>query len=91
MTDRFWKLIASRAVLGLFYVGHGLHQQHSVDSFPTFSKSALADGIAIEQGKIYTTSPDGSQVHCWSMYVGRNGVQYINSASVPGQAPAEVK
>lgn len=83
MTDKFWKLIASCAVVGLFYVGHALHQQYGVDSFPSFSKSAFAEGIAVENGRVITTSPDGRHVHFW--FLTGNRIQYGSSASVPDE------
>jgi hypothetical protein len=61
--SRFWKVIAVVVCLGLFYVGHGLHNRGG-DPLPSLANAAHA-GVASLDGKLYTTGQDGLTVHVW--------------------------
>jgi hypothetical protein len=83
---KFWRILAVVVCLGLFYVGHGLHNRGG-DPLPPFTNVAHAGGaVALSGGGwLYTTNQDGSAVHGW-VVDGTNGKpQYMPSMS--GTAP----
>ena len=78
----FWRFAAFCTVLGLFYVGHGLHQTPLVDStrssFPRLTSVAHAGGgangatIGGKFNVLYTQSADGKTVYSWVLGAGRS-------------------
>ena len=70
--SRFWKIVAVLLLVGVFYVGHGLHQSGNLPTLPAFISQARANGIATQEmhyqtgGAIsiaVTCSPDGKRVY----------------------------
>jgi len=80
MNDRFWKFIAIAGVAGVFYLGHGLHQQNPAQSFPSLTSTAQADGIVLSNGQIiFTANPAGDQVYAYRATP--TGVMFVGTAS----------
>jgi hypothetical protein len=63
---KFWRIVAVVVCLGLFWVGHGLHNR-GADSLPSLTNVAHAGGVTALNGKLYTTSSDGQTVHTWTL------------------------
>jgi hypothetical protein len=71
-TSHFWRIVAVLLVVGVFYVGHGLHERTGF-SLPSFVNQARANGVASLPGKFsndadfgdiaVTCSPDGKTVY----------------------------
>ncbi|OAI57794.1 hypothetical protein AYO47_07625 [Planctomyces sp. SCGC AG-212-M04] len=67
MSDsRFWRLIAVLMVVGVFYVGHGLHSGSdpvlTLDS-PAFAGAPWGNP---DRAEFYTVSEDGKIVYIWN-------------------------
>jgi hypothetical protein len=87
--SRFWKVAAALLVAGVFYVGHGLHQQQDY-SMPSVVREAHAEGVAMQTVSpalvTVTCSPDGKNVY----YFGAKGaaavfqpIQFLGTSSAP--------
>jgi hypothetical protein len=61
---KFWRIVAIVICVGLFYVGHGLHNRES-DGLPSLTNMAHAGGVAALNGKLYTTTSDGLLLPAW--------------------------
>jgi hypothetical protein len=61
---KFWRIVGVVVCVGLFYVGHGLHNRGG-DPLPSLTNVAHAGGVAALNGMLYTTSQDGLTVHTW--------------------------
>jgi hypothetical protein len=62
----FWKIVSVLGVVGLFYVGHGLHGGRQDP--PLLVNSAKAGGVTVQNATdgtpiLITCSQDGRQVH----------------------------
>lgn len=69
MDSRFWRLIAATVVVGLFYVGHGLHQGDSA-SMTSMAQAQTMHYFNKNDGDptapiLFTQSQDGSKIHAW--------------------------
>jgi hypothetical protein len=80
----FWKLLAVLGVIGLFYVGHGLHGGKAVD-LPPIVAPAHASGLGAlpvsPEGvghAVYTTSADGKTLYVWGINA-LTGAKFVGS------------
>ena len=70
---KFWRIIAVLVCVGLFYVGHGLHNRGG-DGLPSFANVAYASGVAVDHPPdrgvapyhIYTTDATGMFLYVWT-------------------------
>ncbi len=70
--NKFWRIIAIATCIGIFYVGHGLHQPGN-DAMPSLANSAHAgvavDAITAGSGRtatrIYTSNETGTVLYVW--------------------------
>lgn len=64
----FWRIMAVVGVVGLLYVGHGLHNGGK-DAVPSLVNTAHAGDVAVSSGAgartIYTASPLGNTLYSW--------------------------
>jgi len=66
--SRFWRSVAVVGVMGLLYVGHGLHNGGK-DAVPSLVNTAKAGDVTVSGSvgaqKIYTVSPGGNTLYSW--------------------------
>ncbi len=70
---KFWRVVAVALCLGLFYVGHGLHNRGG-DGLPSFANVAQAGGVAVDHPPdrgvahyhLYTTDATGMLLRVWT-------------------------
>ena len=80
MTDRFWKVAAILLIVGLFYVGAGLHSR-SPWTMPAESP-AYGGGVTVgtdDAETVFTASEDGKTVYMWQ-YFGSKPPRYLGKA-----------
>ena len=64
----FWRAAAVAAIIGLFYVGHGLHQTRPGGQ-AFLENTAHAAGVANEDAEnVFTSSQDGKTIFMWQYY-----------------------
>ena len=84
----FWRILAAAAVLGLFYVGHGLHSPDSSRPALDFATPVQAQGVGItystQDNSIFmaTSSDDGKTLHVFSRRPNNIKPVYLGSAKV---------
>jgi hypothetical protein len=65
----FWRIVAVVGVLGLLYVGHGLHNGGN-EGLPSIVNTARAGGVSVSTSNgahnIYTASEDGRILYLWA-------------------------
>jgi hypothetical protein len=69
---KFWRIVAVVVCVGLFYVGHGLHDRGG-DGLPSLANVAHASGVAVDHPPehgvapyhLYTTDATGTLLHVW--------------------------
>jgi hypothetical protein len=78
--NRIWRVVAVLAVLAVFYVGHGLHEEQGGIDDLLAPNVARAQGIAIQpnSSRLFTMSPDGRVVYMWS-YI-NNEIKLVDTA-----------
>ena len=88
MPGLFWRTAAVFLIVGLFYVGTGLHRGAgravSPHSFPSLTGRAYAGGIGVATNNtetVMTTSEDGRVVYVWR-YVGVKPPMFLGKAEV---------
>jgi hypothetical protein len=87
---KFWRIVAVVVCVGLFYVGHGLHNR-SGDGLPSLVDAAHAGGVAVYNSRgaindyhLYTTDPSGRSVHVWTAQF-HGKPKYIGTAQTDGK------
>jgi hypothetical protein len=69
METRFWRMIAVAVVVGLFYVGHGLHQGSADGLLSTADAQTMVYFDNSDGGStppiLFTQSQDGSKIYAW--------------------------
>jgi hypothetical protein len=83
---KFWRIVAVVVCVGLFYVGHGLHNRGS-DGLPSLVNAAHAGGVAVanpRQGdRIYTTGQTGTLLNVWTVELSGTP-KYLGTAQTDG-------
>ena len=75
--NRFWRAIAVLMVAGVFYVGHGLHEETA--ELPSLSTPAKASEVTLnhkDHNGLFTASPDGSVIYTWK-FAGPYDVEFV--------------
>jgi hypothetical protein len=71
--SNFWRIIAVGVCVGIFYVGHGLHNPGR-EGMPALINSAYAGGVAVDAiaagvgrsgTRIYTSNESGTVLYVW--------------------------
>ena len=82
---KFWRCLAVLAVIGLFYVGHGLHNTNSVP-LPQMLPQAHAGGVGIisykNTSRIITSNSEGTTIHIWRLS-SQAGPKFVGSYPKP--------
>jgi hypothetical protein len=85
----FWRVVAVVGVVGLLYVGHGLHNGGN-DGLPSIVNTARAGGVSVSTSTgahmIYTASDDGRILYLWAS--GDSKPKFVAKASV-GESPID--
>ena len=77
--SKFWRILAVLGLVGVLYVGHGLHKNES--GIPSLSNAAYAGGVGILNGVIYTANQSGTELTMWT--TDNRGVpKYLTTAKV---------
>jgi hypothetical protein len=69
--SKFWRVVAVFMCVGIFYVGHGLHDPYG-DGATSLIGKAHAGGITVSPApgssgmQIYTTDESGTLLHVWT-------------------------
>jgi hypothetical protein len=88
---KFWRIVAVVVCVGLFYVGHGLHNRGG-DGLPSLVNLAHAGGVAVDHPPehgvgvyhIYTADESGTMLHVWTVPVGGKPT-YEGTANTDGK------
>ncbi|HXY34402.1 MAG TPA: hypothetical protein VEI07_09255 [Planctomycetaceae bacterium] len=90
--SKFWRTVALVLCVGIFYVGHGLHNPGS-EGTASLVNSARASGVtvdAIASGvgrvatRLYTVNESGTILYVWDAPSGRDGMpKHIATVGVP--------
>ena len=83
--SKFWRLMATLLVVGVFYVGYGLNDGPGGNTM-AFIGRAQAGGVAVMNGRLYTATPDGLTLHAWRID-DKGKMHYLGSAI--GQMPSQ--
>ena len=67
----FWRLVAVLGVIGLFYVGHGLHITGDAPMFTSVAEASGAGTATDDVETVFTSSADGKTVYVWQYYSSR--------------------
>jgi len=85
MTDsRFWRMLAVTMVVGVFYLGHGLHDSAS-DPLPGLVQEVHAGDMATAVStqtalvKIITSSQDGQHIYVWTTTTRGDTVHFLGT------------
>ncbi len=76
----FWRVTVWIGLIGLFYVGHGLHQPDQ--AVPTFATPVHAGGAGAATEHVenlFTSSEDGKTIYMWR-YFGARSPKLVHKA-----------
>jgi hypothetical protein len=90
--SKFWRIVALLGCIGIFYVGHGLHNRGSSPT-PSLVNTAQAGGVAVDAisagggraaTRIYTSNENGTILYVWSAPTdGESAPRYMATVGVP--------
>ncbi len=67
--NRFWKTTSALFVLGIFYVGHGLHSESPIRWSSIMNTAEGSVGVADENSEtLFTASADGRRIFMWQYF-----------------------
>jgi hypothetical protein len=90
--SKFWRIVAVVGCVGIFYVGHGLHNPGG-EGTASLVNSARASGVAVDAiassvgrltTRLYTVNESGTILYIWDAPSGREGMpKHVATVGVP--------